>query len=382
MVVGMTSLIGGFDESITGQIEALGADTLFLVKWGGRLVTSGEEFRRLMERPDIDTTDARAIDEQARTVNRVSVMYGGGFPPTFATLSYRGRRSRQSQILGVMPRFIEASDMELAHGRFVGPIDIQRRSDVVVIGDGLVGALFDKVDPIGRRVRINGREYRVVGTIKPRDNANLAGDQADNFAIVPATNHRKLYGPRPEGTMIVMRALPGVALETMQQEVEGIMRARHRLRADEQPDFDLVNQESLLQLWRNLSNYFFVALVALSSVALMVGGIGVMAIMLVSVTERTHEIGLRKAIGARHRDILLQFLAEAVALAAAGGLFGVMLGTGIGHLIHRLSGFPVSLSPWTFVLAAGFPSLIGVFFGIYPANRAASLDPVDALRYE
>ena len=160
------------------------------------------------------------------------------------------------------------------------------------------------------------------------------------------------------------------------------MRARHRLRADEQPDFDLVNQESLLQLWRNLSNYFFVALVALSSVALMVGGIGVMAIMLVSVTERTHEIGLRKAIGARHRDILLQFLAEAVALAAAGGLFGVMLGTGIGHLIHRLSGFPVSLSPWTFVLAAGFSSLIGVFFGIYPANRAASLDPVDALRYE
>ena len=160
------------------------------------------------------------------------------------------------------------------------------------------------------------------------------------------------------------------------------MRARHGLRADELPDFDLINQENLLQLWKDLTTYFFLALVALSSVALMVGGIGVMAIMLVSVTERTREIGIRKALGARRSDVLVQFLAEAIALAAAGGALGAAIGAGVGYAAHKATGFPISLPWWSFAIAVGTSSLIGVVSGIYPANRAARLDPVDALRYE
>lgn len=382
MVVGMTSLIRGFDQSITGQISNLGSDTLFLAKFGGQLVTSGEQLRELLKRPDITEEDARAVAEGAVTVHRVSVMYGGGFPPTMATVAYRGNRTSGTQVLGVNPRFIDTSDMELDSGRFLSSLDDRLRSDVVVLGDGPRQALFPTLDPIDRRVRVNGREYRVVGILKPRAAGSLAGPGADNLVLVAASNYRKLYGPRPDGAMVVMKAAAGFTVDEMQNEVEGLMRARHGLRADQDRDFELINQQSLLDLWNNLTTYFFLTLVALSSVALMVGGVGVMAIMLVSVTERTREIGVRKALGARRGDVLLQFLVEAVTLAAAGGLLGALIGASVGYGAHLATGFPISLPWWSFAIAVGTSSLIGVISGIYPANRAARLDPVEALRYE
>ncbi len=383
MVVGMTSLIRGFDQSMTGQIQTLGSNTLFLVKWGGRLVTSIEQIRELNQRPDITEADVEAIEELAETVYRISVMYGQGFPPAITTIRYRGNRSDQTVVMGVNSRFLEAGDIELDLGRFISPLDMRQRSDVVVIGNGARIALFDEgVDPINRRIRVKGREYRVVGTTKKRAAASLLGDQADNFVIVVASNFRKLFGPRPQGTMLVMRSKPEYTIEQMQTEVEGVMRARHGLRADQEPDFDLMNQQDLLDLWEDMTTYFFLTLVALSSVALMVGGIGVMAIMLVSVTERTREIGVRKALGARRDDVLMQFLAEAIALAAVGGMLGAAMGASIGYLAHVATGFPVSLPWWSFAIAVGTSSLIGVVSGIYPANRAARLDPVEALRYE
>ncbi|NKB90189.1 MAG: FtsX-like permease family protein [Acidobacteria bacterium] len=381
MVVGMTSLIRGFDKSITGQIESMGSDTLYLVKWSGTGVLAGGDLRELLARPDIDDRDAEAIERLSETVGGVSVMYGASFPPAIGALSYRGERSNQTQVMGVAPAFLDAGDMELDLGRFVTSIDVRNRSDVVVIGNGVRKALFPTIDPINRRIRINGREYRVVGTIKERAAASMLGDQADNFAIVPSGNFRKLFGARPDA-MIILRAKNGIPVEDMQRDVEGIMRARHGLRADQPSDFELSSQETLLELWNNLTQYFFLTLVALSSVALMVGGIGVMAIMLVSVTERTREIGIRKALGARSSDVLIQFLAEAVVLAAVGGLMGAGVGASVGWIAHKATGFPISLPWWSFAIAVGTSSLIGIVSGIYPANRAARLDPVEALRYE
>jgi putative ABC transport system permease protein len=181
---------------------------------------------------------------------------------------------------------------------------------------------------------------------------------------------------------MVVRAAEGVTPETLVRDVEALMRIRHGRRADQTNDFDVLTQESIMELWRQISTAFFLVMVALSSVALMVGGIGVMAIMLVSVTERTREIGIRKAIGAQRGDILYQFLAEAAALAALGGAIGVAMGSGIGYLIYLATGFPVSLPWWSFAIPVAFSSVIGIFFGIYPASRAARLDPVEALRYE
>jgi putative ABC transport system permease protein len=380
MVVGMTSLIRGFDKSITGQIESMGADTMYLTKWTGQAILGGADLRELLARPEIDERDAEAIGRLGESVAGVSVMYGAGFPPAMAVLSYRSKESNPANIMGVSPAFLDAGDMELDLGRFISPIDLRNRSDVVVIGSGIRQALFPDQDPINRRLRITGREYRVIGLIK--DRGSMFGDQANSFAIVPASNYRKLYGPRPDGVMVLLRAKPEAGVDAMQSEVEGIMRARHGLRADQETDFELSSQASLLELWENLTQYFFLTLVALSSVALMVGGIGVMAIMLVSVTERTREIGIRKALGARRSDVLIQFLAEAVVLAAVGGLLGAGVGASVGWVAHKATGFPISLPWWSFAIAVGTSSLIGIASGIYPANRAARLDPVEALRYE
>jgi putative ABC transport system permease protein len=382
MVVGMTSLIRGFDKSITGQIESIGSDTIYLTKFSALSLTSGAGFRELLARPDVTDKDANAIAEGAATVRSVSVMYGAGFPPAMALTAYKGTRVEQTAVIGASPRFIGASDMELDLGRFLAPVDERQRSDVAVIGWGLRSALFPDRDPINRRIRVKGREYRVIGTIKKRAASSIAGDDADKFVIVPSQNFRKLFGPRPDGTMIIMRAHEGVPVDEMILDVEGLMRARHGLRVDQDKDFDLMTQDALLELWQNLTTYFFLTLVALSSVALMVGGIGVMAIMLVSVTERTREIGVRKALGARRGDVLLQFLVEAIVLAAAGGALGALIGAGVGYGAHVATGFPISLPWWSFAIAIGSSSLIGVASGIYPANRAARLDPVEALRYE
>jgi len=367
MVVAVTSLIMGFDTTITSQIESMGTDTLILAKFSIQSITSGQDFMDLINRPDLTEADAETIREQAATVDSVSVMWGGGgFPPSRGRAWYRGKRTSELEIVGVGTDFLDSGDMQLQYGRFFTEIDMRQRSDVLVLGDAPTRALFGVNDPIGRSVRLS----------------SIAGEQADNLVLVPGSNYRKLFGPRAGNATIIMRAKEGVLIADMQMDVEGVMRTRHGLRADQEADFDLLSQDSVIEIWRQISTAFFLVLVALSSVALMVGGIGVMAIMLVSVTERTREIGVRKALGARRSDILFQFLAESASLAAAGGIIGVLLGSGIAYGVYLATSFPVSLPWWSFTIAVGFSSLVGIFFGIYPANRAARLDPVDALRYE
>jgi len=249
-------------------------------------------------------------------------------------------------------------------------------------------------DPIGKMVRVGAERFEVVGVFDKRPSPGGFNLNQDDFVAVPYTTYSRVWGLRVgrfgRGNMngaitnIMISVLPrqGVSRATAMADVERVMRIRHGLKLDEPNDFDLTTQDSFLKLWDSISQGTFLALVVISSIALMVGGIGVMAIMSISVTERTREIGVRKALGARRAEILFQFLMEAAFLTMVGGIIGIALGAGIGWTVHLASGFPISLPWWSFAIGLGFSASVGVFFGMYPAFKASRLDPIEALRYE
>ncbi len=278
----------------------------------------------------------------------------------------------------------------MSPGRFFTAGEVQRRSDVIVLGKTAVQALFPARDPIGKTVRLGLNQYTVIGAMAKRPSPGGFDIGADDYVIIPHTTYQKLYGVRANtlgrgelrSVQIALVPREGVPREQAMREVEEIMRIRHSLRLDEPNDFDIVTQDAILELWDSISQATFLALVVLSSIALMVGGIGVMSIMTISVTERTREIGVRKALGARRIEILWQFLLEAVFVTSTGGVLGIIFGATIGFLVNVLTGFPISLPWWSFAIGIGFSASVGVFFGMVPAVRASRLDPIEALRYE
>jgi putative ABC transport system permease protein len=302
---------------------------------------------------------------------------------------YRNEKTKPLAVIGASDRWPYVNQLELGTGRFFNAYEVQRRQNVVVLGNTAVEALFPTSDPIGKKVRVGLFQYTVVGTMAKRP-ALLGGSGADDFIVIPETTYQKQYGIRANllgrGTWrsVQIAAVPreGVSRDEAQAQIEAIMRARHGLHLDEPNDFDFVTQDAILAFWDQLTQATFLALVVLSSIALMVGGIGVMSIMTISVTERTREVGVRKALGARRVEILWQFLLEAVFLTSAGGLLGIVCGAAIGLSVHLFTGFPISLPWWSFAIGIGFSAGVGVFFGMVPAIRASRLDPIEALRYE
>ena len=394
-IVGMTSLIRGFDTSLRNSINSLGPNTIFVQRFGGLSFASGASFFDLMRRPLITTDDMHAIERQATTVGMVDIWIGGGGPgsPSIERMFYRGQRTRPAPVMGTTEKYVEINFAKMHAGRSFTEQEVARARNVTVIGHGPYEALFAQrgLDPIGKQLRIGSVEYTVLGVVgkrpSPGGGMNLG---QDDFAIIPYTAFRKQFGSEkvrrgPMGGIFAMIAvLPkeGVSRDDAMREVEAIMRIRHGLTLDKPNDFDLVTSDAILAVWDQISAAILLSLVVISSIALMVGGIGVMAIMTISVTERTREIGVRKAIGARRREILVQFLIEAAVLTSVGGLLGVLMGSAIGLLVNVVSGFPVSLPWWSFALGLGFSATIGIFFGMLPAWRASRLDPIEALRYE
>ena len=395
-IVGMTSLIRGFDTSLRNSINSLGPNTIFVQRFGGISFSSGASFMELMRRPLITADDMFAIERMATTVSMVDLWLGGGGPPGspgMERMFYRGERTRPAAIIGTTERYVEINFAQLFAGRSFTAQEVNRSRAVAVIGYGPYEALFAArgMDPIGKQIRIGAIEYTVVGVLgkrpSPGGGINLG---QDDLAIIPYTAFRKQFGSErirrgPFGSipsMIAVLPREGVSREEAMREIEAIMRIRHGLTLDKPNDFDLVTSDAILAVWDQISSAILLALVVISSIALMVGGIGVMAIMTISVTERTREIGVRKAIGARRREILIQFLIEAAVLTTVGGLLGVLIGSAIGLLVNLVSGFPVSLPWWSFALGLGFSASIGIFFGMLPAWRASRLDPIEALRYE
>ena len=393
-IVAMTALIRGFDSSLQESLRtAMGPQTIFIQRFGITSFASGREFSELIKRPTLTMSDALALEE-ASTLELVDLIVGAGPGPIVnRRISYRDQKTRGMLIFGTGERYAEGTRIPIAAGRFFSGTEVQHRSRVTVLGYTAYQLLFENrgVDPVGKTVRIGSDQFEVVGVFASRPSpGNFSLDQ-DDFAIIPNTTYQRVYGVQVaqnfRGTirtpvMIAVVPRDGVGQVQAVEEIERIMRSRHDLRLDEPNDFDVVTQDALMRVWDQISQATFFALVVISSIALMVGGIGVMAIMSISVTERTREIGVRRALGARRREVLFQFLTEAAVLTSVGGILGIVLGSAIGLAVHFVTGFPVSLPMWSFALGLGFSATVGIAFGMYPAIRAARLDPIEALRYE
>ena len=389
----MTSLIRGFDESLRDSIRELGPNTIFVAKFSGVSLAAGNEFAELLRRPNLTVDDATAIEKLAPSAGIVDIWLGAGGPPTQTRVFYGNERTKLLAVLGATENFASINFLELQAGRFFTESEVSRRRNVVVLGQTPYQALFgaSATDPVGKHVRDRrGRNTRSSGVVGKRPSAGGFDLGQDDFVVIPETTYRKQFGIQifRQGNATHQSVLIAVAPRTdgaraaLLAEVEEIMRIRHELTLDEPNDFDLITQDAALDVWDQVSQATLLTLIVISSIALMVGGIGVMAIMMISVTERTREIGLRKALGARRQEILFQFLAEAAVLTSIGGILGIAIGSAIGVTISLATGFPVSLPWWSFAVGLGFSAAVGIFFGMVPAFRAARLDPIEALRHE
>jgi putative ABC transport system permease protein len=327
------------------------------------------------------------------TLQFVDIELGVGGPPTQRRIFYRDLKTKNVVVMGSSETFAEGTKIPFLAGRYFNGTEVQYRKNVTVLGNTAYQVLFAPTgtDPIGKTVRVGAERFEVIGVFDKRPSAGGFNLGQDDFVTIPYTTYQRVFGLNPVRvsptatiTPIQISVVPreGVKQADALADVERVMRIRHGLRLDEPNDFDVVTQDAVLKLWDQISQGTFLALVVISSIALMVGGIGVMAIMSISVTERTREIGVRKALGARRGEILFQFLMEAAFLTMVGGLIGIALGAGIGYGIHLLTGFPVSLPWWSFALGLGFSASVGIFFGMWPAVKASRLDPIEALRYE
>ena len=392
-IVGMTAMIRGFDQSLREMIGAIGPDTIFVQRFGVTSFANGAEFKELIKRPNLTISDSRAIEAQSTTILLVDVQLGAGGPPTQRRVFYGKNKTKPIVVLGSTENFAEGTKIPFLSGRYFNGTEVQYRKNVVVLGNTPYLLLFAAtgIDPLGKMVRVGTERFEVVGVFDKRPAAGGFNLGQDDFVTIPYTAYQRVFGLNPVRIsrtatfmpiQIAMVPRAGVKQQDAIEDVRRVMRIRHGLKLDEPDDFDVLTQDAVLKLWDKISQGTFFALVVISSIALMVGGIGVMAIMSISVTERTREIGVRKALGARRAEILFQFLMEAAFLTSMGGVLGIALGSGIGWAVHFASGFPISLPWWSFAIGLGFSASVGIFFGMYPAFKASRLDPIEALRYE
>jgi putative ABC transport system permease protein len=309
-IVGITSLLRGFDESFKDAIKTIGPDTIFVTKLSIVSLTSGSSRQELFKRPNITIADAESIERNAPSIEVVDIILGQGGQSQ--RLYYRNQKTKSLQIFGTTEKYPLVTRVPVELGRFFTASEVQRRRNVVVLGQTPYLALFPNEDPIGKVIRIGLIEYEVVGVMAKRPSPGGFSLGADDFAVIPETTYQRNFGLRAvnfgRGEMrpIMIGAVPldGVPREQAMREVEEVMRIRHNLKLDQPNDFDLVTQDAVLKVWDRISQGTFLALVVISSIALMVGGIGVMSIMTISVTERTREIGVRKALGAHRGEVL------------------------------------------------------------------------------
>jgi putative ABC transport system permease protein len=377
-VIGMVSIIQGLNKSFLRELESAGSDLILIQKY------EPMQMRRLSEeerqRKDLTYEDAKAIERECPLVKAVAVNLN---PSVFETIEikYQNNKSDNSFVIGMNDKFPIVYSLYLPkEGRFLMESEITHSARSCLLGFELAEILFPHTSAIGKDIRIGSEKFTVVGVLNKR--GQIFGQSRDNFVGIPITTLMKYFAYEKESLGIA--AVPkehGTMQETIDQ-ITNLLRTRRRVAYGKPNDFAIFTQDTMLELYNQITGAAYLVMIVISSIGLLVGGIGVMNIMLVSVKERTREIGIRKAIGARAGDIMKQFLVEAVFLTGAGGILGIILGFSIAFLVKLATPLPATVSPWSVILGFVVSVSIGLFFGIFPAQKGAKLDPIVSLRYE
>ena len=373
-VVAVVSFVNGLNTYVAEKVFNLGAD-VFVVNRGPSIITNIDQYEETQKRRRFTLDDYQALRDSCKTCSDI----GATVRHQNAEVKYGQNYLTNTDIRGWTEGMGRIYDTELIAGRHVNATDVERASPVCTIGWDIPQNLFPGVDPLGREIRVDGQACRVIGVGKKQ--GSVLGQSRDDWVIMPITRFQQIYGTE-DSVGLWIKAHGTDNLERTEEEVRQILRGRRHLSYSTRDDFVIETNESFLSLWANISGAFFGVMVMISSISLVVGGIVIMNIMLVSVTERTREIGLRKSLGARRHDILVQFLVESSTIAAIGGVWGILLGILLAKTVTWTTSLPSAIQLWSviggFVMAAG----VGLFFGVYPASKAARLDPVVALRAE
>lgn len=370
-VIAVISVISGLKQQVAQSFATLGANVLYVQKWPWVMGGKNIDWWKIRQRKKIGMEEYRALKE-----------YGSSFKYVSPQISERmdvkrkDKEANSVQVQGTTEDFPEIMDQQVKLGRFLSRDDITYRRDVCVLGADVVDNLFPRQNPIGESVKMEGRIFTVIGILE--EVGEMMGRSMDNVAVIPYTTMFKFVG-KDESMTIVVQVDDE---EEARQEIRWILRRERNVKIGEEDDFSINSSGALTQQFNQLTRTLFIIMIGIAGISLVVGGIGIMNIMLVSVTERTREIGVRKAIGARSNEILGQFLLEAIMICFVGGFIGIVLGFSLTWTISMVGDIPFGIPVWGIVLGFGFSFFTGVFFGFYPARKASRLSPVEALRYE
>jgi putative ABC transport system permease protein len=369
----VVSLVEGTNKYVADKIANFGANVYLVQQYP--IVTSREVFLKLQRtNRKITWEDYEDLRDNLSLAQAVGLQANGS-----GKVKYKAESIEGVEIRGVTANMGDIDVEEPALGRYISETDDQHRANVTMIGSEVATRFFPGLDPLGRSIYIDGEAFDVVGVAK--ELGNTFGQSQDNFVYLPVQTYRKIYGNN-ESMDIFVKALSPDLMQPSEDEARALMRARHHLSAKQEDNFGIIEPSALMDLWQNITGGLATAAIGVVLVFVVIGGIVIMNIMLASVTERTREIGVRKSVGATRRDVLLQFLIESGVMATIGGVLGIIVAVGISFAISQLTPFPMSLPVrWVF-LAIFIAAAIGIFFGVYPAHKAAKLDPIEALRFE
>ena len=371
-VTGMSSIVAGLNASMAAQIEGFGSGVLFVRPFGPGENLSAEERRR---RKGLNEAEVAAITDRCGACAGIAPLE----LPRAESIKYGRERVQNAQLIGTTPAYETVHDTFVERGRFLNSTDVNRGSRVAVIGVEIAETLFPHVDPIDKEISLDGFRYRVIGVMERK--GKFLNFNRDNVILIPLGSFVR-RDPFFNFLVADVKARSPVLMEQAVDEVREALRRHRKLKFRNKDTFAIFTQDTLTNLYNQLTGGIYIVMIAISSIGLVVGGVGVMNIMLVSVTERTREIGVRKALGARRKDILWQFLTEAMTLTAVGGILGIAIGGLVAWLVNAFSPFPAVIQPAWVIIAFATSLAVGLGFGLWPAAKAARLDPIEALRYE